>query len=92
MKYEGDYDEDRQRCILLLNSITSRMSDEVKLKIVLEGYTPLEIATIYIVDHIKYLVFKEGSINAENVVDTYESFHFLFVFDQHGNKIVDIIF
>jgi len=92
MEYESEFDEDRRRCILLMDFIISSMSTDVKEKIVLEGYTPLQIAKIYILDHINYLEPNHGSINSENVLDKYESFHFLFVFDQQGNKIMDIIF
>jgi len=92
MEYESEFDEDRRRCILLMDFIISSMSKDVKLKIALEGYTPLQIAKIYILDHIRYLDIKQESINAENILGKYESFHFLFVFNQPGNKIVDIIF
>jgi len=60
MEYESEFDEDRQRCILLLDYIASSMSNDVKLKIALQGYTPLEIATIYIIDHIKYFDVNQG--------------------------------
>jgi len=92
MEYESEFDEDRRRCILLMDFIISSMSKDVKFKIALEGYTPLQIATVYILDQIKYLEIKQGSVTADNVLHAYESFHFLFVFDQPGNKIVDIIF
>ena len=92
MEYESEFDEDRRRCILLMDFIISSMSKDVKLKIGLEGYTPLQIAKIYILDHIKYLDFKQEAINPEDVLDKYDSFHFLFVFNELGNEIVDIIF
>ena len=92
MEYESEFNEDRRRCIVLMDFIISSMSNDVKQKIVLKGYTPLQIAKIYILDHMNYLDSNQRSINEENFIDKYESFHFLFVFDLHGNKIVDIIF
>ncbi|WP_142529980.1 hypothetical protein [Pedobacter westerhofensis] len=92
MEDENELNEERQKCILLLDFIISSMSADVKAKIASEGYTPLKVATLYLIDQIRAFDFTQWQINADNVVDKYESFSVVFVFDRSGTTIVDIVF
>jgi len=92
MEDENELNEERIRCILLLDFIVSSMSNDVQDKIAQEGYTSLQIATIYLIDQINAFDFSQGMFNSYNVLNVYESFRVLFIFDHSGTKIVDIVF
>lgn len=95
LRTEHDYETEREHCSLLKTQIVSCMTDEVRIKITSKGYTPTEIATVYILRKYNfpdddYRVVDTHNLNIKDDmgVPNYQDI----IFDVSGTAIVDIIF
>jgi len=95
MNQENKYESERQESLLHKAEIVASMTQEVKLKIVSEGYTPTEVATAYILRKFQisendYRLIDTNSLNIklQPSLPNYKSI----VFNDSGTQIINIIF
>lgn len=91
----NENESEREKCSILKAEIVSCMTEEVKVKIGLKGYTPSEIATAYILRKFNcpdddYRVVDPHSLNLKDEMSCpdYQSI----IYNETGTAIVDIIF
>lgn len=94
MKQENNYEYSRQECLLLKAKIVSCMTQKVKLKIGEMGYTPTDIATIYILTKFNLSNHTHLATNSTNLaldpLNILLDDRFI-VFNKSGTQIIDVI-